>query len=151
MITEAARDRFSAMVQAAVRAGARVVAGGTAIPGHGWFYAPTVLLAETPEPEEALAGAFGPVLLVRGVADPDRAVAAANATQFALGASVWGKESENGSVAGSSARSGNGLRERGRDADRPRRRALRGLQGQWVRANPRSPWPARVYDAQGLL
>ena len=91
MITEAARDRFSAMVQAAVQAGARVLAGGTALSGHGWFYAPTVLLAETPEPEEVLAGAFGPVLLVRGVADPDRAVAAANASQFALGASVWSK------------------------------------------------------------
>jgi acyl-CoA reductase-like NAD-dependent aldehyde dehydrogenase len=91
MITEAARDRFSAMVQAAVRAGARVLTGGTALSGHGWFYAPTVLLAETPAPEEALAGAFGPVLLVRGVADTNSAVEAANASQFALGASVWGK------------------------------------------------------------
>jgi acyl-CoA reductase-like NAD-dependent aldehyde dehydrogenase len=75
-----------------VQAGARVLAGGTALSGHGWYYAPTVLLAETPKPEEALAGAFGPVLLVRGVADPDSAVAAANASQFALGASVWGKK-----------------------------------------------------------
>ena len=92
LITESARERFGAMVQAAVRAGARVMAGGTAVAGSGWFYAPTVLLAETPEPEEALAGAFGPVMLVRGVADPDRAVAAANSSQFALGASVWGRK-----------------------------------------------------------
>jgi acyl-CoA reductase-like NAD-dependent aldehyde dehydrogenase len=50
-----------------------------------------VLLADTPGPEETLAGAFGPVLLVRGVADADSAVAAANASEFALGASVWGR------------------------------------------------------------
>ncbi|QEH33875.1 Benzaldehyde dehydrogenase [NAD(+)] [Aquisphaera giovannonii] len=92
MITDGARARFDDMIKAAVRAGARVIAGGEAPGGPGWFYRPTVLLGETPDAEAALAGAFGPVVLVRGVPDADSAVAAANASEFALGASVWGKD-----------------------------------------------------------
>ena len=70
MITEAARDRFHAQVQAAVAAGARVLAGGEPLAGPGWFYRPTVLLAEPGDdaPERALEGCFGPVVIVRGVA-----------------------------------------------------------------------------------
>jgi acyl-CoA reductase-like NAD-dependent aldehyde dehydrogenase len=91
MISEAARARFDGMIKSAVQAGARTLTGGTALAGPGWFYAPTVLAADNPEAEEALAGAFGPVILVRGVADTAAAVAAANASRFALGASVWGR------------------------------------------------------------
>jgi succinate-semialdehyde dehydrogenase/glutarate-semialdehyde dehydrogenase len=79
------------MITSGVNAGAQVLAGGTSLSGPGWLYAPTVLEAMTPEPEEALAGAFGPVVLVRGVADSSAAVAAANASRFALAASVWGR------------------------------------------------------------
>ena len=61
--------------------------------GPGWFYAPTVLQAETAEAETALEGAFGPVVLIRGVADVDAAIAAANSSTFALGASVWTRNS----------------------------------------------------------
>jgi acyl-CoA reductase-like NAD-dependent aldehyde dehydrogenase len=91
MITVAARDSFDRTIKAAVREGARVVAGGSSLSGPGGFYAPTVLDAETAEPEAVLAGAFGPVLLIRGVPDAESAVAAANSSGFALGASVWGK------------------------------------------------------------
>ncbi|MBV8555953.1 MAG: aldehyde dehydrogenase family protein, partial [Planctomycetaceae bacterium] len=92
MISAAARDRFDATVRAAVEAGARVLAGGMPAAGPGWFYPPTVLLADTPEPESRLAGAFGPVMLVRGFPDPDAAVAAANSGIYALAASVWGRD-----------------------------------------------------------
>jgi acyl-CoA reductase-like NAD-dependent aldehyde dehydrogenase len=91
MITTAARDRFDRMIESAVQAGAKVLAGGAAIPGPGSFYAPTVLISETTEAEAALAGAFGPVVSIRGVPDAESAVAAANASSFALGASVWSK------------------------------------------------------------
>ena len=93
MITARARDRFDRQIKDAVRAGARVLAGATSLSGPGLFYAPTVLQAETAEAEGALAGAFGPVILIRGVADAEAAVAAANASNFALGASVWTRNS----------------------------------------------------------
>jgi succinate-semialdehyde dehydrogenase/glutarate-semialdehyde dehydrogenase len=80
------------MIQATVAAGAEVLAGGRAIDGDGSFYEPTVLLGRTAEAERALEGAFGPVVLVRGFADVDEAVAAANGSEMALAASVWGAD-----------------------------------------------------------
>ncbi|MGZ3355952.1 MAG: aldehyde dehydrogenase family protein, partial [Isosphaeraceae bacterium] len=93
MITASARERFDRQIKDAIRAGARVLAGATSLSGPGWFYAPTVLQAETAEAETALAGAFGPVVLLRGVTDVDAAVAATNSSNFALGASVWTRNS----------------------------------------------------------
>ncbi|HWE35088.1 MAG TPA: aldehyde dehydrogenase family protein, partial [Isosphaeraceae bacterium] len=92
LISSAARDRFDAAIRATSAAGARVLAGGAPTAGPGWFYAPTVLLADGPGPEAALAGAFGPVALVRGVADESAAIHAANAGPFGLSASVWGRD-----------------------------------------------------------
>src|SRR5262249_13324210 len=60
--------------------------------GPGHFYPPTVLIAHTPEAEDALAGAFGPVVVVRGVSDPRAAVEAVNRSPFALAASVWTRD-----------------------------------------------------------
>ena len=92
MISAGARERFHAMIRAAIDAGAVALAGGEPLDGPGHFYPPTVLLSQSPEPEEALGGAFGPVVIVRGVPDPQAAVAAANQSPFALAASVWGRD-----------------------------------------------------------
>lgn len=92
LISTAARDRFDGYIRAAVTAGARVVAGGEPRPGPGAFYLPTVLVADSAAPEAVLEGVFGPVVLVRGVADADAAVAAANNSRFGLAASVWARD-----------------------------------------------------------
>ncbi len=92
MISTSARDRFHAAIEAAVGAGARLLAGGRPVDGPGSFYPPTVLASDSPGPESALAGCFGPVVLVRGVPDVDSAVEAANAGPFGLSASVWGRD-----------------------------------------------------------
>ena len=92
LISEAARDRFQATIRAAIEAGARVLAGGESIEGPGAFHRPTVLLADDARPESVLAGCFGPVVIVRGVADAGAAVDAANAGPFGLAASVWGRD-----------------------------------------------------------
>ncbi len=92
MITAEARDRFDGMVRSAISAGANLLAGGAPLPCPGWFYRPTVLLATTAAPESALEGAFGPIVVVRGVAGVDEAVAAANGSEYALAASVWSRD-----------------------------------------------------------
>jgi acyl-CoA reductase-like NAD-dependent aldehyde dehydrogenase len=66
--------------------------GGEAPDRPGWFYRPTVIAADGPEPEAALEGAFGPVVVVRGFSDAGAAVAAANGSAFGLSASVWGRD-----------------------------------------------------------
>jgi acyl-CoA reductase-like NAD-dependent aldehyde dehydrogenase len=92
MISPGARERFHWMVRSAVDAGAVVLAGGAPLAGPGSFYLPTVLRADSAEPEDVLAGCFGPVVVVRGVEDARAAVAAANRGHFALAASVWGRD-----------------------------------------------------------
>jgi acyl-CoA reductase-like NAD-dependent aldehyde dehydrogenase len=94
MITHAARDRFDQQVRDAVSAGARVLCGGTIPPDQptGAFYSPTVLLADLAHSEAPLAGCFGPVVIVRGMANLDEAIEAANASPFGLAASVWGQD-----------------------------------------------------------
>ncbi|WP_406696031.1 aldehyde dehydrogenase family protein [Singulisphaera sp. Ch08] len=92
LISEEARDRFDRFVRATVDHGAEIVTGGEPRPGPGWFYAPTVLSASSAEAESALAGVFGPVVLVRQVHNEEEAVAAANSSRFGLAASVWGRD-----------------------------------------------------------
>ncbi|MBY0396052.1 MAG: aldehyde dehydrogenase family protein, partial [Thermoleophilia bacterium] len=92
LVSPIMRDRFDAKVRAAIEAGAEVLAGGSPHPGPGAFYPPTVLLARDAAPEAALAGCFGPVILIRGVPDAEAALAAANASDYGLAASVWSKD-----------------------------------------------------------
>ncbi len=76
-------------VEAAVRAGAKVLTGGQRIDRPGNFYAPTVLTnisKDSPAYREEL---FGPVACVYRVKNIDAAIALANDTVFGLGASAW--------------------------------------------------------------
>jgi acyl-CoA reductase-like NAD-dependent aldehyde dehydrogenase len=92
LISPAACDRFAGQVQEAVKQGAVVVAGGNRLAGTSSFHEPTVLRARTEAAVDTLAGCFGPVVIVREVASDDAAIAAANASEFGLAASVWGKD-----------------------------------------------------------
>ncbi len=115
MRTEALRARADALVQAAVGQGARLITGGrilaqtpnTRADGNdpaiapeaspdlqasGFFYAPTLLADCHSDMAIMTQDFFGPVLPVcptRGDAD---ALARANASDMALGASVWTKD-----------------------------------------------------------
>jgi acyl-CoA reductase-like NAD-dependent aldehyde dehydrogenase len=92
MISESARDRFDAAIRSSLAAGGRLIAGGRPLDGPGFFYAPTVLQADRPEAEAALAGCFGPAVIVRGFPSAVEALAAANSSRFGLAASVWGRD-----------------------------------------------------------
>jgi acyl-CoA reductase-like NAD-dependent aldehyde dehydrogenase len=92
MISTEAVERFHSTIQSAVGAGAKILAGGQPIDREGSYYAPTVLVADTPEAENVLAGCFGPVVLIRGVPDVEAAIEAANASEFGLSSSVWGRD-----------------------------------------------------------
>jgi acyl-CoA reductase-like NAD-dependent aldehyde dehydrogenase len=81
MVSRAAADRVEAMVEDAVRKGARLVLKPER---RGAILGPAII-AEAP-PEARLMGeeAFGPVVVVQPVADVDAALALANASEFGL-------------------------------------------------------------------
>ncbi len=58
----------------------------------GFFVKPTVLTGVDPSMRAVAEEIFGPVLAVMTFSDEDDAIAAANATEFGLAASVWTKD-----------------------------------------------------------
>lgn len=76
-------------VQAAVKAGARVLTGGAAMVGKGNYYEPTVLTAVPRECDVYREELFGPVAMLFRVRDAEEAIRIANDTPFGLAASVW--------------------------------------------------------------
>ncbi|MFI0901745.1 aldehyde dehydrogenase family protein [Streptomyces sp. NPDC020983] len=84
--------RVEACTARALADGARAAAGGHRLDRPGYFFAPTVL-ADVPSGSPVVADEqFGPVLPVLPYTGLDDAVAAANATGFGLGGSVWGTD-----------------------------------------------------------
>jgi aldehyde dehydrogenase (NAD+) len=82
-------------VRKAVAAGNRVYAGGAIVKseaaGGGWFYEPTIIEAQSSDDPVFQQEIFGPVLAVQIVDGPDEALAAANATPYALVAGIYSK------------------------------------------------------------
>jgi len=80
-------------VRRAVAAGNCVYTGGaiakSAAAGDGWFYEPTIIEARGPADPLVQEEIFGPVLTVQIVDGPDEALAAANATRYALVAGIY--------------------------------------------------------------
>nr|WP_274637322.1 NAD-dependent succinate-semialdehyde dehydrogenase [Microbacterium bovistercoris] len=93
LVSETERDKVASLVDRAVQEGARIVVGGTPLPG-GAYYAPTLL-------DRVLHGTmitrqeiFGPVTAVVSYDEVDDAVSMANDTEFGLVGYVLGPEHE---------------------------------------------------------
>ncbi len=91
--TAAGRDRVQALVKDAAAQGATVRTAGRIreadADASGYFVLPTVVTDVAPDSALASEEQFGPVLPIFGYDAIDDAVAAANATDFGLTASVW--------------------------------------------------------------
>lgn len=83
------RELLAEQVADAVSCGTRVLCGGAAPAGSGFFYPPTVLEAIPPSARAYREELFGPVASLYRVASDDEALALANGTGYGLGASVW--------------------------------------------------------------
>ncbi len=89
LIDDTQRGKVDELVQDAVGHGAKVVVGGQARDGAGYFYNPTVL-TDVPDDAKLLREEiFGPVAPVKGFGDEDEAIAAANDTEYGLVAYVF--------------------------------------------------------------
>ncbi|HEY5795109.1 MAG TPA: aldehyde dehydrogenase family protein [Bosea sp. (in: a-proteobacteria)] len=88
--------RIESHVERARFAGNRILTGGGIVPpekcGGGWFYRPTVILARGPDDPLVQEEIFGPVLTVQIVTGLAEAIAAANATSYALVAGIYTRD-----------------------------------------------------------
>jgi acyl-CoA reductase-like NAD-dependent aldehyde dehydrogenase len=89
-------DKVIAMIEAGVREGARVAAGGgRAAPAgfeHGYFVQPTVLCGVVPGMRVAREEIFGPVLSVLPFDDIDEALGIVNDVEFGLAACLYSED-----------------------------------------------------------
>jgi acyl-CoA reductase-like NAD-dependent aldehyde dehydrogenase len=69
--------------------GAKVAFRGSAPDGDGFWYAPTVLLADSPADRHWREEIFGPVVSVLPFDDEAEAVTLANDTEYGLSGSIW--------------------------------------------------------------
>ena len=84
MIDAAGRDKVLGLVADAVGRGARIVAGGSAPEGPGFFVEPTVLV-DVPADSELLATEiFGPVAAIQTFETVEEVMRAANGTEWGL-------------------------------------------------------------------
>ena len=92
LIDQNAVDSVSQLVTDAVHDGARVVTGGQAAEGPGYFYPPTVLVDVPAESEIVKQEIFGPVAPITTFTDEAAAIAAANATEYGLASYVFTRD-----------------------------------------------------------
>ena len=94
VVSEDQRNRMEELIDDATGHGARVAAGGQRLPGPGFFFQPTIIADAAEGMRLVDEEQFGPVLPVIRCADLDDAIARANATEYALGASIWTADSQ---------------------------------------------------------
>jgi len=92
------RQDLIAQVDASVKQGARVLTGGHALDGPGFFYAPTLLDHVTTDMPVFTEETFGPAAALIRARDVDDAVRLANDTEYGLGAAIWSRDTAQAQV-----------------------------------------------------
>src|SRR5712692_2165658 len=88
------RETLDQQVQQSIQQGARVLIGGKAREGKGYFYEPTILTNVSPEMTVFKDETFGPVAAVIHARDADHAIELANDSKFGLGSNLWTRNLE---------------------------------------------------------
>jgi acyl-CoA reductase-like NAD-dependent aldehyde dehydrogenase len=85
-------QRVLGLIDDARRRGARILAGGHALKGAGYFIAPTIVCDIEEDAALVREEQFGPVLPVMKYRDIEDAIGRANDTRYGLSGSVWGSD-----------------------------------------------------------
>ena len=86
------REKVAELVEDAVDGGAKVLQGGEALDGPGWFYSPTVLTEVPARARMFREEIFGPVAPVFTFAQDDEGLAMANDTEYGLVAYAYTRD-----------------------------------------------------------
>jgi acyl-CoA reductase-like NAD-dependent aldehyde dehydrogenase len=90
-------QRMNELIADAAQHGARVLCGGKPRPDLGPnFFEPTVITGVQSSMKLFQDETFGPIMAIRVVRDAEDAIRQANDSEFALSASIWTKDLENG-------------------------------------------------------
>ncbi|MBZ9938397.1 NAD-dependent succinate-semialdehyde dehydrogenase [Mesorhizobium sp. BR1-1-16] len=92
MITRKAVDKIDRLVKDATARGARLLCGGAATTGQGFFYPPTVLADVPADAEMAHEEIFGPVAPLSRFDSESEVIARANDTEYGLAAYIFTRD-----------------------------------------------------------
>ncbi|KID12428.1 betaine-aldehyde dehydrogenase [Ponticoccus alexandrii] len=92
LVSQAQREKVMGYIAKGRAEGARLITGGTAPEGPGFFVEPTVFADVTDDMTIAQEEIFGPVMAVLDFETEDEVVARANATDFGLSAGVFTRD-----------------------------------------------------------
>ncbi|UPT72692.1 MAG: aldehyde dehydrogenase family protein [Elusimicrobiota bacterium] len=92
LVSKEQRDRVLSLVEKGKSEGAKLLAGGAAQPGAGWFIQPTVFGDVKDDMTIAREEIFGPVVCLFPFDSVDEVIDRANSTDYGLVAAVWTKD-----------------------------------------------------------
>jgi acyl-CoA reductase-like NAD-dependent aldehyde dehydrogenase len=99
MISRKAVEKVQEYVSLGLSEGARLLAGGRAPGGRGFFYRPTLFTNVSPGMRIAQEEIFGPVLCLLTVSSFDEAIEAANSVDYGLSSAIYTNDIRNAHLA----------------------------------------------------